>query len=154
MKRSLWAALALTFASCSSTPRIEVTSPPLLPRVRDDGLTVAHCFGDLLHIPGSAPFVLGGACCHAPAQDIMEAYRRDGTVNEDMSVVALSALYEAKGIRLESDHQACNNRCEYGPHVVKGGRCMVAPTPGTVNHDEVRSGKFPRRAVPKSIPEN
>lgn len=145
--RAFGSVLALAIAAgCASAPRIEVESPPLLPRVPDDGRRIAHCFGLLPHIAGSAPFVLGGVCCHAPTQEIVEAYRRDGTVPADVSVVSLAALYAAKGIRLESDHRECNNRCEYGPHVVKGGRCMVAPTPGTVNYEEVRSGKFPRRA--------
>ena len=143
-------------AGCGSAPRIEVESPPLLQRLADDGRTIAYCFGSLPHIPGSKPFVFGGVCCHEPTQEIVEAYRRDGTVGPDVSVVSLRALYAAKGVKLESDHVACNNRCEFGPHVVKGGHCMVAPTPGTVNYEEIRSGRFPKRAPapPPSDAEN
>ncbi len=139
--------LLAALSACSSAPRIEVESPPLVARVPDDGRTVAHCFGDLPHIEGSAPFVLGGACCHYPSPEIVEAYRRDGTISDDDSTVTLLALYRTKGIQLETDHRGCNNRCSFGPHVVKGGRCMVAPTPGTVNYEEIRSGRFPRRSA-------
>jgi hypothetical protein len=52
----------------------------------------------------------------------------------------LIELYQQKNIKLVFDHTDCNNLCEYGPHVTKGGHCMVPPTPGTRNYEEVITG--------------
>ncbi len=59
--------------------------------------------------------------------------------------MTLSAKYRDAGIKTAADHQHCNNLCEWGPHVVKGGHCMVSPTSGTVNFEEVR---FDSRYIP------
>ena len=97
-----------------------------------------HCFDAVGHMPGTMPFVLGGTCCCTPTQVLMEQFHAEGKLL-DMQVDDLILLYEKRGIKLQTrDHQNCNNLCEYGPHVVKGGKCMASPTPGTVNFEEVR----------------
>jgi len=57
-----------------------------------------------------------------------------------MELGDLIALYEERGIKTALDHKDCNNLCEWGPHIVKGGKCMAPPTPGTNNFEEIRFG--------------
>jgi hypothetical protein len=52
----------------------------------------------------------------------------------------LLALYEQRGVKTALDHKGCNNLCQWGPHIIKGGHCMVPPTPATYNYEEVRFG--------------
>ena len=111
---------------------------------------MAHCFDGVPHIAGSKPWVLGGKCCCTPTDDLMRKLHADG-VCEDLDVDGLISLYEDKGIRLRFDHTGCNNMCEYGPHVTKGGKCMVPPTPGTRNYEDVITGIVP---CPPSKKEN
>ena len=101
---------------------------------------MAHCFDGVPHISGSTPWALGGACCCTPGDDLMKRLHADG-VCKDLDAEGLTALYHEKGIKLVVDHQHCNNLCEFGPHVTKGGKCMVPPTPGTRNYEEVVTGK-------------
>ena len=98
-----------------------------------------YCFDSVGHMPGSKPFILGGTCCCTPTQALMDKYHADGQL-QDMQLAGLLALYEEKGIKTELDHKACNNLCLWGPHIVKGGKCMVPPTPATFNFEEVRYG--------------
>jgi hypothetical protein len=100
---------------------------------------IVHCFDGVPHQAGSQPWVLGGTCCCTPTDQLMAAYHRDGFYR-NMQTADLLALYQEKGIHLVTDHARCNNLCEYGPHVVFGGHCMVAPTPGTRNYEEVITG--------------
>ena len=99
-----------------------------------------HCFDAVGHMPGTKPFIFGGTCCCTPTPELMEQYHRDGFLL-NMQYEDLVRAYQERGIQLESvSHTGCNNLCEHGPHVVKGGKCMASPTPGTVNFEEVRFG--------------
>ena len=99
-----------------------------------------HCFDSVGHTPGAKPFVLGGTCCCTPSAEVLADYKKHGHVQADMTLEDLVALYGKEGIKTELDHKGCNNLCKWGPHVVKGGKCMVPPTPGTYNFEEVRFG--------------
>lgn len=99
----------------------------------------AFCFDGVGHTAGAKPFILGGTCCCTPTKQLMDQYHADGLVR-DMELKDLLALYEQKGIKTALDHNHCNNLCQWGPHVIKGGNCMVSPTPGTYNFEEVRCG--------------
>ena len=99
-----------------------------------------HCFDGVDHMPGSVPFIMGGTCFCTPTQSLMDQYHANGKLL-DMQLDDLLRLYKERGIHLVSrEHQNCNNLCEWGPHVLKGGNCMVAPTPGTRNYEEIRYG--------------
>jgi hypothetical protein len=69
----------------------------------------------------------------------MQQYREDGFCL-DMSLDDLIAMYRDAGIVTDLDMRGTSNLDEYGPHVVKGGKSMVTPTPGTRNFEEVVSG--------------
>ena len=100
---------------------------------------VRHCFDTIGHRSGSKPWILGGTCCCTPAQELLDQHQADGfclgTTLED-----LLALYKARGIKTALDHQGCNNACRWGPHVLKGGNCIVPPTPGTKNYEAIATG--------------
>ncbi len=99
-----------------------------------------HCFDAVGHMPGTKPFIFGGTCCCTPTPELMEQYHRDGFL-KDMNYDQLIKEYEDRGIQFESiSHHDCNNLCEHGPHLVKGGKCMASPTPGTINYEEIRFG--------------
>ena len=98
-----------------------------------------HCFDTVGHTRGTKPFILGGTCCCTPTKELMEKYHADGLLME-MTLEDLIRLYEERGIKTALDHTGCNNLCKWGPHVVKGGHCMVPPAPGTENFEEVRFG--------------
>ena len=98
-----------------------------------------YCFDSVGHTPGAKPFILGGTCCCTPTQELMDKYHADSLLT-DMQLNDLLALYQQKGIHTALDHKGCNNLCQWGPHVVKGGHCMVPPTPATHNFEEVRFG--------------
>ena len=123
---------AAALGSCVAPP------PPFVP-IRYTNLRIAHCFDGVPHQPGSKPWVLGGTCCCTPSSELITAYHRDG-ICRDVTMDDLVALYGQKNIRLTYDHTDCNNLCGYGPHVTKGGQCMVPPTPGSRNHEEVVTG--------------
>lgn len=99
----------------------------------------AHCFDGVPHLAGSQPYVLGGACCCTPSAELMAKLHADGFC-PDLDADGLTELYHAAGIQLATDHGRCNNLCAYGPHVTQGGKCMVPPTPGTRNYQEVITG--------------
>jgi len=101
--------------------------------------TPVYCFDSVGHTPGSKPFLMGGSCCCTPTQELMNRYHKDGLLKE-MQLKDLLALYEQKGIKTALDHKGCNNLCQWGPHVIKGGQCMAPPTPATFNFEEVRFG--------------
>lgn len=98
-----------------------------------------YCFDTVGHMNGSKPFIVGGTCCCTPTQELMDKYHAEGLLR-DMQVKDLLLLYENAGIKTALDHHGCNNLCKWGPHVIKGGKCMVPPTPGTYNFEEVRFG--------------
>lgn len=98
-----------------------------------------YCFDSVGHKKGAGPFVLGGTCCCTPTEELVAQYHRDGHIR-NTNLDGLIKLYEEKNIKTALEHQGCNNLCQWGPHVVKGGYCMVPPTPGTANFEEVRSG--------------
>ena len=125
------AALAV-LGNCAKPP------PPFVPICYED-VRIVHCFDGVPHQPGSKPWIMGGTCCCTPSDELIEAYHRDG-ICLDMTTDDLIELYEQKGVRLALDHTNCNNLCEHGPHVTKGGHCMVPPTPGTRNYEEVVTG--------------
>lgn len=81
---------------------------------------------------------------------MLDDYQKHGYF-EGLSLDDLIKMYEARGIKTALDHQGCNNMCQWGPHVLKGGQCMVPPTPGTTNYEQILSGDFPKPpAVKKS----
>jgi hypothetical protein len=123
------AAMLLLLAGCQTErPYLAKTSTAPNP---------VHCFDAVGHQKGAKPFILGGTCCCTPTERLMEQYHADGLLT-DMKLANLLRLYEERGIKTSLDHHECNNLCQYGPHVVKGGKCMVSPTPGTWNYEEIR----------------
>jgi hypothetical protein len=133
---TLVAALActaiITAAGCVQPP------PPYVPAHRE-APKQARCFDGVTHIPGSKPSVLGGACCCTPSDELMAKFHADGVCVE-LDTQGLINLYHEKGVQLATDHKNCNNLCKDGPHVAKGGKCMVPPRAGTRNYEEVVTG--------------
>ena len=123
------AASVVIFSGCA--PTIHFEAKPVTP------LKPVYCFDTVGHKPGSKPYILGGTCCCTPTRALMEQYHADGLL-KDMDLGDLIRLYEERGIKTSLDHTGCNNLCKWGPHVVKGGKCMVPPTPGTANFEEIR----------------
>ena len=102
---------------------------------------VVHCFDTIGHKKGSFPLIFGGTCCCTPTDELMEQYHRDGYLL-DYDTEKLLKKYEARGIILKHENGwPCNNICKKGPHVVFGGKCMVPPTVGTQNFENVITGK-------------
>ena len=130
-------ALLAVLGGCIQPP------PPYVPAYAQRP-AMAHCFDEVPHIPGSKPWILGGRCCCTPSDQLMDKLHADGFCLE-LDIEGLIALYHEQGIQLAIDHQGCNNLCEYGPHVTKGGKCMVPPTPGTRNYQEVVTGEVMRQ---------
>ena len=135
-----WTALAsvalLTVGCAHEKAHVSVPEAPPVPLT----YTLVHCHDGTGHIAGSVPWILGGTCCCTPTREMFEVHRAEKTVPEDMTYEAYMALYAGKGIQVGPAHSGCNNRCEFGPHVVFGGKCMAAPTPGTANYEEVSIG--------------
>lgn len=102
---------------------------------------IRFCNDHTGHIAGKRPIYAGGECCCTPSLALIEAYRRDGWF-EKGTLAELQAGYDSIGVKTRSDHDLCNNLCASGPHVVKGGRCLVPPQPGTLNYEEVLTGDF------------
>lgn len=125
--------VGLLLAGCGPKP-----APPYVAAYPDAPRQV-HCFDGVPHIPGGKPWILGGACCCTPSDALMAKFHADG-ICLGMDADALSDLYHAEGIQLATDHSACNNLCQYGPHVTRGGKCMVPPEPGTRNYQEIVTG--------------
>jgi hypothetical protein len=99
-----------------------------------------YCFDTVGHRPGAKPWLLGGACCCTPSAAVLLDWQANGCF-AGQTVDEVIGLYHDQGIKLAVDHRDCNNLCPDGPHVVKGGRCMAPPTPGTENYEEVLFGK-------------
>jgi hypothetical protein len=108
-------------------------------------LAVKYCFDTSGHITGSRPWIQGGTCCGTPTQELLEQYQADGFC-PGMTLEELIGLYRERGIKTALDHQGCNNACRWGPHVLKGGTCLVPPTAGTKNYEEIATGM---RYVPR-----
>lgn len=138
LKTAMAAGLILAAGACAKKPRYVLELP------RDVAPEVVYCFDTVGHKPGAKPWILGGTCCCTPSKEVLADYKKHGHVPEEMTLEDLIALYEEKGIKTALDHEGCNNMCEWGPHVVKGGKCMVPPTPLTQNYQEVFSGEFPK----------
>jgi hypothetical protein len=104
-----------------------------------------YCFDTVGHTTGAKPFILGGTCSCTPSDEVLADYKKNGHFAQDMTLQQLIDQYHKAGIKTALDHQSCNNLCQWGPHVIKGGKCMVPPTPATYNFEEVR---FNIRYVP------
>lgn len=132
--------LASVPAGCIKPP------PPYVP-VHRQPPAMAHCFDGVPHLNGSKPWIVGGKCCCTPSDELMKKLHADGSCTE-LDAGGLIDLYHEKGIQLVIDHAGCNNLCRYGPHVTRGGHCMVPPTPGTRNYEEVVTGIVLTSAMP------
>jgi len=104
---------------------------------------IVYCFSTIGHKKGTTPFIMGGTCCCSPTQELMDQYHEDGILlNYDLA--KLIAEYKERGIVLEHENGwQCNNQCAQGPHIVFDGKCMVSPTLGTQNWENVITGKKP-----------
>lgn len=98
------------------------------------------CHDAIGHVEGNRPFVLGGTCCCTPDEDNYRLHVQQGTMEPDMDYAAYTAAVKQKNIVTDLDHTGCGNLCEYGPHVLLGGRCMATPTPGTPMYEQVTYG--------------
>lgn len=123
-------------------PKAEV-APPLI-----------VCCDATGHKEGAKPYILGGTCTCTPTPQLMSAYHRDGHC-KDMTLEDLMARYNELGVATDLDHSGCNNLCNFGPHLTKGGKCMSTPTIGTGNYEEIVSGGLlspaPREQVMEEI---
>ena len=140
--RTRWIALAMgawLVGGCAGG-KVHVNAPQA-PPAPPPTYTLVHCTDGSGHIAGSVPWILGGTCCCTPTPEMFEIHRAENTIPADMSYEAYLALFASKGIQIGPQHSGCNNRCEFGPHVVFGGKCMAAPTPGTANYEEVSMGR-------------
>jgi hypothetical protein len=99
-----------------------------------------HCNDATGHSRGAAPIVLGGTCTCTPTYAHFRRCQNEKTIATSLSYEEFLDLYRNKGIHTDLDHKGCNNRCQWGPHVVFGGKCMATPTPGTLNYERVVSG--------------
>ncbi len=91
---------------------------------------------------GARPWILEGTCCCTPTSKLIEEYHKAGL---GIALEDLIKKYKEAGITTDLDHKNCNNCCDHGPHVVKGGKCMATPTMGTSNFEEVISGIFTQK---------
>ncbi len=121
--------LILIVSSCQSTSE----KPVLEGRSLAAASSPTICFDGLGHRTGAAPWILGGTCCCNPSLEIVADYEKHrhwfGTLEE------LKALYEDHHIATIEDHTDCNSYCKFGPHLARGGHCLVPPTPGTPNYE-------------------
>lgn len=101
---------------------------------------IKNCFDTIGH-QGYKPHVLGWACYCNPLPGQVAVWQKEGNF-VGKSVDEVVQVYKAAGLKTLDDHRDCNNLCEWGPHVVKGGKCMVPPTPLTDNYEEVATGKW------------
>jgi hypothetical protein len=110
---------------------------------------VKYCFDTIGHKPGTFPYIFGGTCCCTPTKELLERYHKDGFLL-NYTLESLIAEYKRREIILRStEHHMCNNYCKEGPHIVKGGKCMVPPEPLTRNFIEVSTGIWERDNVSK-----
>ena len=101
---------------------------------------IKNCFDTIGH-RGLKPFVLGGTCYCNPLPAQIAVWQKEGHF-EGKQPDEVIVMYKAREVKTLYDHKDCNNLCEWGPHVVKGGKCMVPPTPLTDNYEEVASGAW------------
>ena len=138
MRRVLLLLVPLILIGCAG----KVAKTPPRP-VIEVPLTLVYCHDGTGHIAGATPWILGGKCCCTPTRAMFEVHQAEKTVPADMTYEAYLKLYADKGIKIGPEHAGCNNRCADGPHVVFGGKCMAAPTPGTANYEQVSQGQRP-----------
>jgi len=124
--------ISLIITSCGG-------APPFLARNTTSPL-LKYCNDATGHKTGVAPFVLGGTCTCTPTEKHFNRCLAENTISNTMTYQQFFDLYTSKGIKTDLDHKGCNNRCQWGPHVVFGGKCMATPTPGTLNYERVISG--------------
>ena len=133
----LWGCAAPIDESWRNTPPLPYrTVPP-----PDDAPPLVHCNDRTGHREGAAPWIFGGTCLCNPSSTLLSDYHRQGILRS-WSVDTLEGYYRRRGVSTRRDHQRCNNLCSSGPHILKGGRCLVPPTPGTLNWEEVVTGEF------------
>lgn len=126
-------------AGCASGPRpIEVYSPFVL-RPAIAGRPRA-CFTAIGHTPGNIPAPFGGECYCTPTPELGAALAAHPRT-QHLRLEDVVRFYERMGVKTELDHTHCNNRCEWGPHVSQGGKCLVSPQPGTTNYERVLHGR-------------
>jgi hypothetical protein len=101
-----------------------------------DAPPVVACCSSTGHNPENIPFILGGNCFCTPTRSVVEAVHAAG-FHQDVDYGKLVKMYGDAGITTDLDHRGCNNRCNNGPHVAFGGKCMATPTPGTRNYERV-----------------
>lgn len=101
---------------------------------------IKNCFDTIGH-QGYKPFVLGGTCYCNPMPAQIGVWQKEGHF-EGKTPDEVVQVYRAREVKTLYDHQDCNNLCEWGPHVARGGKCMVPPTPLTDNYEEVAIGKW------------
>jgi hypothetical protein len=89
---------------------------------------------------------MGGSCCCTPSEEMLQLWQRDGFF-QGMTLDDVLVQHDERGIKTGQDHRSCNNQCQYGPHVTKGGHCLAPPTPGTRNYEEVVTGRFAGQAT-------
>lgn len=113
------------------------------PRRGLDAPPIVYCHDGVGHVSGAKPWILGGTCCCTPTPERFAGYQSEGAVAGDMKYDDFLKLFRDRNIitDLDVDYIGSNCRCDYGPHVVFGGRCMVTPTPGTKLYEEVAAGK-------------
>jgi len=122
--------------SWRSAPRLPYrTTPP------PESAPFVHCNDRTGHRAGEIPWLFGGSCLCNPSVEVIRDLRAHGA-SPTWTVDTLSAYYRSQGIATVDEHRDCNNLCAYGPHLRKGGRCLVPPTPGTLNWEEVVTGEY------------
>ena len=134
---------AISLTGCGAPPH--TPKPTVAP-------DIVHCFDTVGHRTGAKPWLLGGTCCCTPSQAVLEDWQQHGYF-VGKTVQEVIDMYNQEGIQLACDHQGCNNACQHGPHVIKGGKCMAPPTPGTENYEEVLFGMtyVPKAEAPKAF---
>ena len=111
---------------------------------------IKNCFDTIGHQAGFKPFVLGGNCYCNPTPAQIAVWQKEGSF-EGKSADEIMTYYTAREVKTVFDHKDCNNMCEWGPHVAKGGKCLVPPTPMTDNYEEVATGLW--NTSPDATPE-
>lgn len=137
-------ALLLLPAGCAAPIDESWRSAPQLPyrsRPPHDSAPFVHCNDRTGHRAGEIPWIFGGTCLCNPSLEGIRDLRAAGA-SASWTVDTLSAYYRSLGVATVDDHRDCNNLCEFGPHLRKGGRCLVPPTPGTLNYEEVVTGDY------------
>lgn len=117
-------------------------APKVLPKRDVNPPELMYCHDGVGHIRGYSPWILGGRCCCTPTEEMFGIYQNEETVPDTMTYEEFLNLFKDKGIitDLDVEYRGSNCRCEYGPHVVFGGKCMITPTPGTLEYEEVTAG--------------